>query len=52
MPLLAPAALALYGLDAHRLPTGVGALGVFAGTGLLMRFFLSGDSSLLTARFA
>jgi membrane-associated protein len=52
MPLLATATLALNRLDAHSLPAGVGALGVFAGTGLLMGFFLPGDSSLFTARFA
>lgn len=52
MPLLPTATLALNPLDAHSLPAGVGALGVFAGTGLLMGFFLPGDSLLCTARFA
>jgi membrane-associated protein len=52
MPLLPTATLALNPLDAHGLPAGVGALGVFAGTSLLMGFFLPGDSLLCTARFA
>jgi len=52
MPVLATATLALNPLDLHSLPAGVEAFGVFAATGVLMEFVLSGDSLLLTARFA
>jgi len=52
MPLLATATLDLDPLDAQSLPADVGALDVFAGTGLLLGFFLPRDSLLFTARFA
>jgi membrane-associated protein len=53
MPLLATATLALNPLDPHSLLASLGALGVFlvlfAETGLLIGFFLPGDSLLFTA---
>jgi membrane-associated protein len=53
MPLLATASLALNPLDPHSLLASLGALGVFlalfAETGLLIGFFLPGDSLLFTA---
>jgi len=53
MPLLATADLALNPLDPHSLLASLGALGVFlvlfAETGLLIGFFLPGDSLLFTA---
>jgi membrane protein DedA with SNARE-associated domain len=53
MPLLATANLALNPLDPHSLLASLAALGVFlvlfAETGLLIGFFLPGDSLLFTA---
>ena len=53
MPFLATASLALNPLDPHSLLASLGALGVFlalfAETGLLIGFFLPGDSLLFTA---
>ena len=52
MPLLATATLVRNPLDRHSLSAGGEAVGVAAGTGLLIGLFLPGDSLLFTARFA